>query len=82
MKKPKPIEELKKPVKKKKNRKRWHKRKICPQTRHPLNLTRPLRWNKRKHLRPRTNDLEPDKKVSFLFLAFIYRISLVAFHFQ
>jgi hypothetical protein len=45
-----------------------------------LILTRPPRWNKRKHLRPRMNDLEPDKKVSFLFLAFIYRISLVASH--
>ena len=58
------------------------KRKILPQTRHPLTLilTRPLRWNKRKHLRLRTNDLEPVKKVSFLSLAFIYRISLVASH--
>jgi hypothetical protein len=81
MKKPKLIEEPEKPVKKKKkNRKRWHKRKICPQTRHPLILTRPLRSNKRKHLCPRMNDHEPDKKVSVLSLAFIYRISLVASH--
>jgi hypothetical protein len=79
MKKPKPIEELEKFVKKK-NRKRWRKRKICPQTHHPLILTRPPRWNKRKYLRPRTNDLEPIKKVSYLSIAFVYCISLVASH--
>jgi hypothetical protein len=41
---------------------------------------KPLRWNKRKHICPRMNDLEPIKKVSFLSLAFIYYISLVASH--
>jgi hypothetical protein len=38
IKKPKPIEEPKKPIKKKKNRKRWRKRKIHPQIHHPLTL--------------------------------------------
>jgi lipopolysaccharide export LptBFGC system permease protein LptF len=79
--KPKLIEELEKPTKKKNNRKRWRKKKdLSSNSSSPLNLTRPSRWNKRKYLRPRTSDLEPDKKVSFPFLAFIYRISLVASH--
>ena len=82
MKKPKSIEEPKKPVKKKKSRKRWSKKKDSSSNSSSPDLTRPPRWNKRKHLCLRMNDLEPDKKVSFLFLAFIYRISLVAFHFQ
>jgi hypothetical protein len=56
------------------------KRNIHPQTCHPLILTRPPRGDKRKHLRPRMNDLEPIKKVSFLSLAFISCISLVASH--
>ena len=83
MKKPKSIEEPEKPVKKK-NRKRWRKKKDLSSnssSSDPI-LTRPLRWNKKKHIHPRMNDLEPDKKVSFLFLAFIYHISLVAFHYQ
>jgi hypothetical protein len=73
MKKPKPIEEPKKHVKKKKNRKRWGKKKdpSSNSSSPDPDLTRPLRWNKRKYLRRRTSDLEPDKKVSFLFLAFM-----------
>jgi hypothetical protein len=51
------------------------KRKICPQTRHPLILARPPRWNKRKPLHPRMIDLELNRKVTFLSLAFIYCIS-------
>jgi len=43
MKKPKPIEEPEKPVKKKKNRKRWHKNKDLSSYSSSLNRTRPLR---------------------------------------
>ena len=80
MKKSKPIEEAEKPVKKKKNRKRWRKKKDPSSNSSSLILTRPSRWNKRKRLRPRTNDLEPVQKISSPSIAFIYRILLVASH--
>jgi hypothetical protein len=54
MKKPKPIEDPEKPIKKK-NRKRWHKKKDLSSNSSspdPI-LTRLLRWNKRKHLHPK-----------------------------
>jgi hypothetical protein len=80
MKKPKLIEEQESLSRRRRIERDGIKRKTHPQIRHPLILTRPSRWNKRKHLHPRTNDLEPDKKVSSLSLLFIYLISLVASH--
>jgi hypothetical protein len=72
MKKPKPIEESEKPIMKKKNRKRWCKKKDpSSNSSSPNPDPDKLRWNKRKHLRPRTNYLEPDTKTSFLSLSFL-----------
>ena len=71
MKKSKPIEEPKKPVKKKKNIKRWHKKKDPSLNSSSPNPDKASEVEQEKTPHSRKNDLEPVKKVSSLSLAYL-----------